>query len=392
MTQSNQHTHQQANQPSGHAPQPSAQRSKAIELITAEMGVGAQITECRFGPGALLDAGLADMLRKNGRQVINGAWIRDDSHDAEDGAAIADAIIDPIVTPMVESIAALLPGHRDAPAADPQGKHHKMQAVQALVPRLADAVRHVAVAGRFPVVLGGDHSCAVGSWSGVADAYRAQGRIGLIWIDAHLDSHTPETSESQAPHGMPLAALLGHGASALTDIYGWRGKLAPEHAVVVGARSYEDGEVRLLASLGVRVIGIEEVQKRGLADCIDEAIVIASNGTVGYGVSFDVDAIDPLEAPGVGSPVESGIEADAAIAAMRHFADDTRLLAFELVEYNPERDDAERRTAAICLSLVDAALSIPAAGQSTASQTLRAPIHNALPKPSSSAAVRPKIQ
>lgn len=304
---------------------------QTIELITADIGAGAQITGCRRGPAALIEAGIADALRRAGRQLIDGESVHDET------------------------------------VADPaSGKSAKLAAVAAFSPRLAAVVRTATTAGRFPLVLGGDHSCAVGTWSGIADAYRSQGSIGLIWIDAHLDSHTPETSESQAPHGMPLAALLGHGAPALTDLYGWRAKLAPQHVVVVGARSYEDGEAQLLAQLGVRVIGIDEVKRRGLAACLEEAIAIVSTDTVGYGVTFDMDAIDPKEAPGVGSPAADGLVSAEVLAALPRFAADRHLLGFELVEYNPERDDAALRTAHLCQSLVTAALQCISVGAATA--------------------------
>ncbi|MGI4861135.1 MAG: arginase [Janthinobacterium lividum] len=300
---------------------------KRIEVVTAVIGAGAQVTGCRFGPDALIDAGVVGALRGAGRDAFHDAGrgaVRDVSGGADAGNA--------------------------GNAAD------KMAAVSAFMPRLADAVGGVVANGSFPLVLGGDHSCAIGTWSGIADAWRAAGRIGLIWIDAHLDSHTPQTSPSQAPHGMPLAALLGHGLPALTDLFDWRAKLLPEHVVVIGARSYEAGEAALLERIGVRVMTIDEVARRGLDACVAEAIRIASRGTCGYGVSFDLDAIDPLDVAAVGSPAERGIGAQTAVAALRGFAGDPRLLGFELVEYNPERDDAARRDAGICCALLTAAL------------------------------------
>lgn len=293
---------------------------KRIEVVTAVIGAGAQVTGCRFGPDALIDSGIVAALRAAGRETF---------HDAGRGAV------------------------RDASGA---GQADKMATVSAFMPRLADTVRGAAANGAFPLVLGGDHSCAIGTWSGIADAWRAAGRIGLIWIDAHLDSHTPQTSESQAPHGMPLAALLGHGLPALTDLFDWRAKLLPQHVVVIGARSYETGERALLQRLGVRVMAIDEVARRGLDACIAEAIRIVSRGTCGYGVSFDLDAIDPRDVSAVGSPAEQGIGAQTAVAALRGFAGDARLLGFELVEYNPERDDAARHGAGVCGALLTAAL------------------------------------
>ena len=287
-----------------------------LELVRASIGSGAQVTGCRLGPEVLLASGIAADLRAGGQGR---------ARDVHLGAALVDT-------------------HFVAHRASQQGatEPSKLEAVSAFAPGLAAVTADIVRRGAFPLVLGGDHSTAVGTWSGIADAYRAQhgdaGRIGLIWIDAHLDSHTPETSESQAPHGMPLAALLGYGATALTDVRGWRGKVRPENVAVVGVRSFEAGEAALLARLGVRVFGMPEVQARGLDACLEEAVDIATRSTCGYGVSFDVDAIDPQEAMAVGSPEAGGITARDAIAAMPRFAGDARLIGFELVEYNPERD------------------------------------------------------
>lgn len=306
---------------------------KRMEVVTAVLGAGAQITGCRFGPDALIDSGIVAALRDAGCDTF---------HDAGRNAV------------------------RDASGAvDQADRADKMATVSAFMPRLADAVRGVAANGAFPLVLGGDHSCAIGTWSGIADAWRGAGRIGLIWIDAHLDSHTPQTSESQAPHGMPLAVLLGHGLPVLTDLFDWRAKLLPQHVVVIGARSYETGEMALLERLGVRVMAIDEVERRGLDTCIAEAIRIVSRGTCGYGVSFDLDAIDPLDVSAVGSPAEQGIGARTAVAALRGFAGDARLLGFELVEYNPERDDAARHGAGVCGALLTAALGETRAAEAT---------------------------
>jgi arginase len=292
-------------------------RPAPIEWIAAEIGEGAQVIGCKHGPAVLraraMSAGVA----------LSDAW----RVVGSDGALAA------------------------------QGK---MSVVTEFTPRLAQTVEAVLERGSFPVVIGGDHSCAVGTWSAIAHRHHAAGEIGLIWIDAHLDSHTPDTSESQAPHGMPLAALLGHGAAALTDLCGWRAKLRPEHVTVIGARSYEDGEHRLLTDLGVHVMTIEEVQARGMPACMAEAIERATRGTVGYGVTFDVDGLDPRDAPGVGSPVENGIRLQGALDALGMIAHDTRLLGFELVEYNPELDDEDGTTAQACEALLDAVLASPA--------------------------------
>jgi len=288
-------------------------QTSSLEWIAAEIGEGAQEIGCKNGPS---------VLRMRG--IETGVSAVSDWH-------------------VVVSDAQLM-------------QHDKLAVVNQFTPRLAQAVATVLDRNSFPVVVGGDHSCAIGTWSAVAQARRTDGAIGLIWVDAHLDSHTPDTSESQAPHGMPLATLLGYGAPTLTGLYGWNAKLRPENVVVIGARSYEPDENQLLDKLGVRVMAIEEVHARGMRACMAEAIELVSRNTVGYGVTFDIDALDPKDAPGVGSPVENGIRLADAIDAMTLLADDGRLLAFELVEYNPELDDATDTTARACEGLLDAVL------------------------------------
>jgi arginase len=293
------------------------QHGQIIELIGAEIGEGAGEVGCKAGPAALRAHGLSLSLTRQGSPAVWGAF--------------------------VSSQAQLL-------------AQSKMAVVQEFSPRLAHATRAAAARGRVPVVVGGDHSCAVGTWSGVADALKDRGNLGLIWIDAHLDAHTPDTSESQHPHGMPLAALLGHGDAALTGLFGWRGKLKPQHVVVMGARSYESGEHALLQSLGVRVMDMQEIEARGFAACFEEALAIVNHGTAVYGITFDVDGLDPQDAPGVGTPVERGIRLADALTALHSVAADARMAAFELVEYNPELDQ-DGITARASLALIEAALA-----------------------------------
>ena len=201
---------------------------------------------------------------------------------------------------------------------------------------LANEVALTLRADAFPVVIGGDHSVAIGTWSGVA---RVLGEpFGLLWIDAHLDSHTPETSYSGAIHGMPLACLLGRGDKRLLNI-GLNGtQLSAAHTVVLGPRSYEPEEIEFLQRMGVRIIDSEEVLRRGFAPCLEEAIAIVSSAPAGFGVTLDLDAIDPQLAPGVGSPEPDGLVARDVLAAVRLISSLTGLKALEIVEYNPDRD------------------------------------------------------
>ncbi|ODU04826.1 MAG: arginase [Thiobacillus sp. SCN 63-1177] len=213
-----------------------------------------------------------------------------------------------------------------------------LHAVRALGERLAAEVERVLQAGNFPLVVGGDHSCAIGTWSGVHRVLADQGPLGLIWIDAHMDSHTFATTPSGQIHGMPLAVLLGHGEAALTSIDGAEAKLRPEHVCLIGVRSYEAGEAALLHGLGVRVFEMDEVRRRGLATVFDEALAIVGQGTAGFGVSVDLDALDPEEEPGVGTPVPGGLRRAELAAALSRLRGDPCFVAMEIVEYNPRRD------------------------------------------------------
>jgi len=213
-----------------------------------------------------------------------------------------------------------------------------LHAVAALSARLAAEVGAVLQAGNFPLVVGGDHSCAIGTWSGVHRALADRGPIGLIWIDAHMDSHTFATTPSGQIHGMPLACLLGHGDAVLTGINGPEAKLRPEHVCLIGVRSFEAGEAALLHRLGVRVFDMDEIRRRGLAGVFDEALAIVRQGTAGFGVSVDMDALDPEEEPGVGSPVPGGLHRAELAAALSHLRGDPAFVAMEIAEYNPRRD------------------------------------------------------
>lgn len=210
-----------------------------------------------------------------------------------------------------------------------------------LATRVGDEVERTLAAGDFPVVVGGDHSCAMGTWSGVARALAGRGPLGLLWIDAHMDSHIPETSASHAVHGMPLAALLGRGQPGLVALAGKTPVLQPEHVCLLAVRSYEEEESALLDRLGVRVVSQAEVQQRSVREALTEALARVNQDTAGFGISLDLDAIDPREAPGVGSPEPAGLKAHELLAALTPLLADHRLMALEIAEYNPEHDRAQ---------------------------------------------------
>ena len=228
-----------------------------------------------------------------------------------------------------------------------------LHAVVALAARLAAEVEAVLDAGHFPLVVGGDHSCAIGTWSGVHRALVEKGPVGLIWIDAHLDSHTFATTPSGQIHGMPLAALLGHGEPTLTAIDGPEPKLRPEHVCLIGVRSFEAGETALLQRLGVRVFQMDEIRRRGLPEVFEAALSIVRQGTAGFGVSVDLDALDPEEEPGVTTPVANGLCRAELAAALSRLRDDPAFVAMEIAEYNPRRDRG-RATADAAGALVEA--------------------------------------
>jgi len=235
--------------------------------------------------------------------------------------------------------------------------------------RTAEAVLQTLEDGMTPLILGGDHSLAAGSVSGVAEFYRRQGKkIGVLWIDAHSDFNTPATSPSGNVHGMPLAALLGldltqrsgslaDGASPesslapLSQIFGYSPKIDPENTVLLGVRDIDAAERDNLRRAGVKAIfTMRDVDERGLRTVMEEALTIAGNGTAGYHVSLDMDFIDPEDAPGVGTPVRGGATYREAHLAMEVLADHNRLLSFEIVEVNPVIDE-HNRTADLAVEL-----------------------------------------
>jgi arginase len=240
-----------------------------------------------------------------------------------------------------------------------------LDAVADIAAQLAARVERHLRRGAFPLVIGGDHSCALGTWSGIKRALGAEVRLGLIWIDAHMDSHTFGSTPSGNIHGMPLACLLGHGDGRLTGIGGDGPTLRPQDICLIGVRSFESAEAALLARLGVRVYFMDEVRRRGLAAVFAEACGIVGKGTTGYGVSIDLDAFDPAEEPGVGTPVPGGLLRADLSAAIRRLHGDDRLLALEIVEYNPYRDRnfvTARAIHDLCQSLVACGADPDAAG------------------------------
>lgn len=215
-------------------------------------------------------------------------------------------------------------------------------AVAALCQQLAEYTYRFTQEKQHFLTIGGDHSCAIGTWSGAAAALRRQGPLGLLWIDAHMDSHTPATTLTGNIHGMPMACLLGEGPKQLTTILDAQPKLLPEHVCLVGIRSFEPAEAELLKRLNVRCFLMPEIKERGLTTVLTEALQIVTQGTVGYGVSIDIDAFDPHEAPAVGVPEPDGLNAAEVCAFLTRVQPDPRFVGAEITEFNPNLDDNHR--------------------------------------------------
>jgi arginase len=298
---------------------------RKVSLIGAASGWGAGLRATEDGPAALRDLGLARWLNEAG---IATEW---------------DAMVEPARR------------WRGAPEL-PRYEIYRM--VTRHNAALADAVAAAMAAGHLPVVLGGDHAVAIGTWGGVARGLAAPGGkktpVGLIWFDAHLDAHTVATSPSLNPHGMPAAVLLGHGEEQFLAVGGH--VVRPENLCYIGARSYESGEIALLRRLGVRIFKMEAVRRRGLDAVLTDALMIATSGTAGFGVTIDLDGFEPEDAPGIGLKTENGLRRAEMLQALAGLGRRDDLAAIEIVEYIPELDE-DRRTAHLVRDLLTALLA-----------------------------------
>ena len=244
------------------------------------------------------------------------------------------------------------------PEAMPRGNTHAhyLPEIAAACEELSRMVEQSLQDGAIPVVIGGDHSIAIGSASGVASYYSKKNqKIGIIWLDAHTDINTPDTSPSGNIHGMPLAALLGFGARELTHVGGFAPKVHPENTVIIGARSVDPGEKEIIRKLGIRVFTMTELDEKGMANVIEEAIRIASSGTVGFHATLDMDFVDPYYAPGVGTREPGGATYRETHLAMEKIADSARMVSLELTEVNPLYDTANQ-TAQMAVEFILSAL------------------------------------
>jgi len=221
---------------------------------------------------------------------------------------------------------------------------------------LATQTEQIADSGELPITIGGDHSIAIGSLSGVVKSFRKRDqRLGLVYLDAHADMNTPDTTPSGNIHGMPLAVLLGYGAPELVGVGGFSPKFDPKLCAHVGARDLDPGERQLIRKLGIRFFTMREIDERGLAGCMDEALRIAKQGSGGFAVTFDVDVLDPGDAPGSGTLVRGGLSYREAHLAMEKISEAGGMRSLEVVEINTALD-VNNRTAELGVELILSAL------------------------------------
>lgn len=244
--------------------------------------------------------------------------------------------------------------HVDAPERrDPRDPHARfLSEIAACCRELRDEVQQILSAGSFPLVIGGDHSIAVGTVAGISSFHHARNeRVGLIWFDAHSDMNTPRTSPSGNIHGMPLASVLGFGPEELVQCGSRTPMVDVENAVLVGVRSIDPTERELVRESGIKCYTMREVDMLGMHRVMKEAIEIATDGTVGFHLSFDLDGTDPSVAPGVGTPVPGGTNYRESHLVMEMAAASQKLLALEMTEINPILDD-RNTTARAAVELV----------------------------------------
>lgn len=296
-----------------------ADNPRPVAILGVPLGYGASMAGVDMGPAALRVARLNERIAQLGYQV------RD----------LGDLHLE-----------------RAQVFPEPGDKLKYLKEITAACEELARRVEDILVTGELPLVLGGDHSIAIGSISGFASHCRKRNETpGLIWFDAHADMNTPETSPSGNIHGMPLAVLLGHGASELQNVAGFAPKLDPHYCVHVGARDIDRTERELVRSLGIRFITMREIDERGMSACMDEAIELASRASGGYAVTFDVDALDPGDAPGSGTLVRGGLTYREAHLAMEKIAEAGGMRSLEVVEINTALD-INNKTAELGVELI----------------------------------------
>ncbi len=295
----------------------------SVSIIGVPSDLGANMRGANIGPSAIRIAGLHEKLKMLGCNVEERGDIQ---------------------VPLREMLS----------SSDVASKHK--DAIIQICEKLADEVYTAMKAGRKPIVLGGDHSIGMGTITGASRFAKEQnGQLGLLWVDAHADMNTPQTTHTGNIHGMPLSVVLGHGYPDLVGLGGFSPKILPKNVALIGIRTLDSEEKDICRKSGIRYFTMREIDERGMHAVMKEALAVVSDGTVGYHVSFDIDGIDPMYAPGVSTPVTGGISYREAHLILEMMADTGKLLSMEFVELNP-MCDIEHKTAGLVVDLIQSAL------------------------------------
>ncbi|NHC43224.1 arginase [Bacillus sp. MM2020_1] len=286
-----------------------------LSIIGMPMDLGQMRRGVDMGPSAIRYAGIVERLKP----------LFDEVHDLGD-----------------------IPIGRPEVVVDKESNLRNLDLVAEKSALLADKVDNAVQSGAFPLVLGGDHSIAIGTLAGVSKHYK---NLGVIWYDAHGDLNTAETSPSGNIHGMPLAVSIGLGHNLLTDIGGYGPKVKPENVVIIGARALDDGEKDLIKEIGIKVYTMHEIDRMGMAKVMEETIAYLKDKTDGVHLSLDLDGLDPNDAPGVGTPVIGGISYRESHLAMEMLEESKIITSAEFVEVNPILDE-KNKTAKVAVELM----------------------------------------
>lgn len=294
---------------------------KKIAIVGVPMWLGQNHFGTSLGPDAIREAGLVEKLHKVSDDIVD----------------VGNITID-IKKDQLES---------------KSGNIKNLATVRDGVEHLAQTVSQMVIEGRFPLVLGGDHSIAIGTLAGIAQHYH---NLGVIWYDAHADSNTAEVSPSGNIHGMSLSASLGIGHPDLVQAGGYQNKVKPENVVLIGVRDMDPAEKKIVYDMPIKIFTSQEVKERGISNVIDEAISYLAPKCDGIHLSFDLDVGDPTEICGVGTPVEGGIDFCENLEAMRKLSHYNVITSAEFVEVNPVLDE-DGKTVAATLDFIQALLS-----------------------------------
>ncbi len=287
-----------------------SQKNNSIQIIAVPLDLGASRRGTDAGPSALRIAGLHERLE------LMGYFLAPESD---------------ITVPQLSVLQSTEQG-------GPSRARFKQEILHVCT-ALAEETTRALNSGRFPLVLGGDHSIAMGSVSAVSNFYRDNNQdIGLLWFDAHGDMNTPDSSPSGNIHGMPLAHLLGDGDQDLIDILATGAKVKPQNVVLLGVRDIDKNEQKIIRDAGISIFTMRDIDERGMAAVSREAIEIVTKNTAGFHLSFDLDGCDPSVIPGTGTLVPGGVNYREAHLLLEFCAESEKLLAMDVVELNPFLD------------------------------------------------------